>query len=69
MYFAELNNENVVTRIIVAESQDWCEEYLGGTWVQADEPLSIGNGYSYDSKKKIFLAPPREEVFYPELKD
>lgn len=33
-HFAELDENNVVTRVIVAESQEWCETYLGGIWVQ-----------------------------------
>lgn len=33
-HFAELDEDSVVKRVIVAESQEWCETYLGGTWVQ-----------------------------------
>jgi hypothetical protein len=33
-HFAELDENNVVLRLIVADSQQWCETNLGGTWVQ-----------------------------------
>lgn len=33
-YFAELDNNNVVLRIIAADTKEWCEGNLGGTWVQ-----------------------------------
>lgn len=32
-HFAEIV-DGVVTRVIVAETAEWCETYLGGTWVQ-----------------------------------
>lgn len=31
-YFAEINNEGIVQRVIVADSLEWCVENLGGTW-------------------------------------
>jgi hypothetical protein len=33
-HFAELDENNVVLRVIVADTKDWCENNLGGTWVQ-----------------------------------
>ncbi len=33
-HFAELNADNKVIRVIVADNQEWCETNLGGTWVQ-----------------------------------
>ena len=33
-HFAELDKDNVVLRVIVADSQQWCEANYGGTWVQ-----------------------------------
>jgi hypothetical protein len=33
-HFAELNDDNVVVRVIVADTKEWCEQNLGGTWVQ-----------------------------------
>jgi hypothetical protein len=33
-HFAEIDDEGVVLRVIVADTQEWCEANLGGTWVQ-----------------------------------
>jgi hypothetical protein len=33
-HFAELDKDNVVLRVIVADTKEWCENNLGGTWVQ-----------------------------------
>jgi hypothetical protein len=33
-HFAEINDQNVVIRVIVADDKQWCENNLGGTWVQ-----------------------------------
>lgn len=32
-HFAKVEN-NIVTEVIVAESKEWCETYLPGTWIQ-----------------------------------
>ena len=53
MYCAELIN-NIVQRVIVAPSIQWCTDNLGGTWVEAGDPYSpgslvypsIGDGYA-----------------------
>ena len=64
--------DGVVTQVIVAHSKLWCEETLGGTWVQTSyntqgnqhllggEPLHknyAGIGYSYDPEADAFIAP------------
>lgn len=61
-YFAELDNEDLVLRVIVADSKEWCEQNLGGTWVQAHEPLDAAIGYFYDSDTDEFTPPPSEEL-------
>lgn len=38
-YFAEIVNKDVV-RVIVASSQGWCEQTLGGVWVETSDPYS-----------------------------
>jgi hypothetical protein len=40
-HFAEIVN-GVVERVIVADTQDWCETNLGGTWVQTSYNTSGG---------------------------
>lgn len=33
-HFAEVDENNVVLRVVVAETKEWCEQNLNGTWVQ-----------------------------------
>lgn len=33
-HFAQLDDDNIVLQVIVADSQEWCEKTLGGKWVQ-----------------------------------
>jgi hypothetical protein len=61
-YFAELNNENIVTRVLVADSKEWCEQYLGGTWVKAHDPLDAATGYEYNHEEDKFIPPVQPEI-------
>lgn len=69
-HFAEIDGENKVVRVIVAETKEWCENNLGGTWVQTSyntfggehklggTPLNknyAGIGYNWDGTG--FFAP------------
>lgn len=64
-YFAELDNDNVVARVIVADSVAWCVEHLGGTWVETADPYSdtpqtvtyCGPGYGVDDTFPERFAP------------
>ena len=57
-YFAEIDNENIVQKVIVVESAELATQLLGGTWVQTymSEPTKnyAGKGYLYHPDKKIF---------------
>lgn len=59
-YFAELNN-GIVKRVIVAETKEWCEQALGGTWVQTyyDTPGKnyAGIGFTYHPDVDNFSSP------------
>lgn len=33
-HFAEIDNNNIVIQVIVADNKEWCENNLGGTWIQ-----------------------------------
>ena len=33
-HFAEIDADNTVLRVIVADTKEWCENNLGGTWIQ-----------------------------------
>lgn len=54
--------DSIVVDVIVAETQEWCEENLSGTWVQTSFNGNIrfnyaGIGYSYDSVRDAFIPP------------
>lgn len=57
-YFAELDQNNIVKRVIASETKEWCENTLGGTWVQTyyDTPGKnyAGVGHEYVSKDDNF---------------
>lgn len=60
-HYAQIE-DGVVTQVIVADSQEWCQAHLGGTWVQTSynthgnqhpegRPLNknyAGIGYTWD---------------------
>jgi len=59
-YFAEINDNNIVTQVIVA-GQSFVDS-LGGKWVETAMDGSIranyaGIGYTYDAAKDAFIAP------------
>lgn len=67
-HFAELDENNVVLRVLVGdnnmpnEGYDWFVENLGGTWVQTSYSGSIrknfaGIGYTYDEERDAFIPP------------
>jgi hypothetical protein len=56
-YFAELNDEKIVLKVIVADSKEWCEENLGGIWIQGHEPLDVASNYFYDDERDVFIPP------------
>ena len=65
-HFAELNENNLVTRVLVTdnsfpnEGYDWLIDNLGGTWIQTSYNSNIrknfaGIGFSYDSELDAFI--------------
>lgn len=75
-HFAEVDENNKVVRVIVADTKEWCEETLGGTWIQTSyntyagkhpegRPLRknyAGIDYTYDPELDAFI-PPKPEQF------
>jgi hypothetical protein len=72
-HFAEIDSNNIVTRVLVVpdeqehRGQDFLanELGLGGTWVQTSYNNRIrfnyaGVGYSYDAARDAFIAPKPE---------
>jgi hypothetical protein len=45
-HFAEIDSNNKVLRIIVAETKQWCEDNLTGTWVQTSYNANFGGKYA-----------------------
>lgn len=69
-HWAELDNTNIVVRILVGDNNDpandegyqWLLDNLGGTWVKTSYNGNIrknyaGIGYTYDSVRDAFIAP------------
>lgn len=71
-HFAEIDRNGTVLRVIVADSQEWCEQNLGGVWKQTSyntlggvhkqggQPLRknyAGVGYKYDEARDAFIPP------------
>jgi hypothetical protein len=65
-YFAEVDADNIVVRVIVADTLEWCVENLGGTWLEtadpySDEPQEVeycGPGWVADPSSRLRFAPP-----------
>lgn len=67
-HFAEIDENNIVLRVLVGdnnlpnEGYDWFVENLGGRWVQTSYNGKIrknfaGIGYTYDEERDAFIAP------------
>lgn len=63
--YAELDKDGKVLRVIVCETKEWCEQRLGGEWVERKQPAGIG--YTYDKVKATFDPPKREAQPAPEM--
>lgn len=63
-YFAEIDKNNNILRVIVAESLEFCQEFLGGyLWVESIDgvtgPHGASRGGTYDTDRNYFY--PRKE--------
>lgn len=55
-YFAEIDGNKTVLRVVVADSVEWCVTNLGGTWIETADPYAeqehvvtyCGPGYHHD---------------------
>jgi hypothetical protein len=67
-YFAEIDQNNIVTRILVGnenysnQGYDWFIQNLGGTWIQTSYNGNIRKhfasvGFSYDAELDAFIPP------------
>lgn len=61
-HFAEIDENGNVLRVIVADSLEWCQTRLGGTWIETSYTASqrgnyAGIGYTYRSDIDKFIPP------------
>jgi hypothetical protein len=67
-HFAELDENNIVTQVLVTdndypnEGYDWLVETFGGRWIQTSYNATIrknfaGIGFSYDETRDAFIPP------------
>jgi len=62
VHYAEIDPaSNIVLRVIVCDSKEWCERNLGGTWVRTYYSTPgknyAGQGYIYYPDHENFSAP------------
>jgi hypothetical protein len=62
MISAQIDNAGIVVQVIFAPSINWCEDVLGGTWVETwlnggRRKNYAGIGYSYDAQLDAFIPP------------
>lgn len=75
-YFAEIDADSTVLRLVVCDSVKWLEQNLGGTWIETDpntrQGLAIkggkalrgnyaGIGFKYDKELDAFIPPSNYE--------
>jgi hypothetical protein len=60
--------DGIVEQVIVADNKEWCENNLGGTWVQTSYN-TFGGKYTIEGQTEIELVenPNWVEVQYPEI--
>jgi len=58
-HWAELDSDDIVLRVIVAESKEWCEENLGGVWKRTyyNTPGHVYAGIGYECIENNFRSP------------
>ena len=67
-HWAEIDENNIVTRVLVGDNNDpdegyqWLIDNLGGTWIKTSYNDNIrkqfaGVGFSYDETNDIFITP------------
>lgn len=61
MNWAQLDENNTVVRVVVANSLEWLTENLGGVWVECNIPelpkTRASAGFIYDVTERVFFAP------------
>lgn len=53
--FIKVDNNNIVEKIIIADSIEWCIDNFGGKWLENIQDGSIGD--TYDSNLNKLISP------------
>ena len=70
-YWAEIDSDNQVLRVVVCDSLEWLQNNLGGTWVETSDPYASGSqavtycgiGFGYDPEfPEKFARPWRQPI-------
>ena len=62
--YAELNDDNIVVNIIVADAE-FVATQTDKNYVEYTNENPAGIGYTYDAELDVFVAPPVEEIVEP----
>lgn len=54
--FAQLNDNNIIVKTVVADSLEWCIETYGGKWIDITD-TNCGIGKIYDALKNVCVLP------------
>jgi hypothetical protein len=62
IYVAELDQSKVVIRVVCADGIAWCQQHLGGNWIEAYRDGGArfnfpSTGFVYDEIRDAFIAP------------
>ena len=65
-YWAEIDSNNEVLRVVVCDTLEWLQDNLGGTWIETADPYAselqvvtyCGIGFGYDPEFPEKFAPP-----------
>lgn len=59
--FAEIDGNNIVQRVVVSNSEQWCVDNLGGAWVETFKGIHdrnfAGKGFIFYPEKQNFSSP------------
>lgn len=62
LYFAKIEEDNLVSNVVISNSIEWCKNNIGGSWIETKQDGSIrknyaGIGYTYDEERDAFIPP------------
>lgn len=61
--FAQLNDNNIIVKTVVADSLEWCIETYGGKWIDITD-TNCGIGKIYDALKNVCVLPLEDDCLF-----